>query len=221
MKNKYLKFGLATVVAFSMCIGAVTGDLIKTKIAKAAGTEPGSSSDPVVSKSYVDYQISELKRTINNLNINSNTSSGTTNSNSSTVINTIDEKTKQSIVDEAVVVMQALYGDKLDSLSNNNLSNNTSNTDEDSQGAFVPVKLEKGQILIGGEGAEIIFRSGAATAYSENEMGVIDVSSGTELFNGDKLLPNHLLIIGRNDGRGAKSSSESWFTVKGTYRIKK
>lgn len=179
-------------------------------IATASAAEPGSNSDPVVSKSYVDARINEVKSLINgNTNINTNTQQNSTTTNTTT--NTTNGDT-QKIVDEVLAVVQVLYGDKIDKLDK------SINSEEEQ--AFVPVELNEGQILIGGEGAEIIFRSGKARAYSENEMGLIDVSSGTELFSGDSIEPNHLLIVGRNDGRGAIALEHSWFTVKGGFTIK-
>lgn len=175
-------------------------------IATASAAEPGSNSDPVVSKSYVDARINEVKSLINgNTNINTNTQQNSTTTNSTS-------NDTQKIVDEVLAVVQVLYGDKIDKLDK------SINSEEEQ--AFVPVELNEGQILIGGEGAEIIFRSGKARAYSENEMGLIDVSSGTELFSGDSIEPNHLLIVGRNDGRGAIALEHSWFTVKGGFTIK-
>lgn len=193
-KVKYTLFSVVTICILSM----VTVNYIS-----ASGAEPGSNSDPVVSKSYVDAQINQLKSMIGTQSINP--------SNTITTTNTIDSVTKQNLVDEILAVVEALYGDKIDKASNTDIT-----TDK----AFLPVQLAKGQYLIGGEGTEIIFRSGQAVAYSKNEMGIIDVSDGVELFNGAGLTVNHLLIVGRNDGRGATAYEDSWFMVKGSYTIK-
>lgn len=188
-------------------------------IATASAAEPGSSSDPVVSKSYVDARISEVKSLINgNTNINNYNSNTNTNVNPNlNYIATIDDSTKQKLIDEILLVVKALYDDKIDKIEN---IDEIINSASEENTAFVPVELNAGQILIGGEGAEVIFRSGKAKAYSENEMGLIDVSSGKELFNGDAISANHLLIVGRNDGRGAVALEHSWFTVKGGFTIK-
>ncbi|MCI8341638.1 MAG: hypothetical protein HFE62_00250 [Firmicutes bacterium] len=87
--------------------------------------------------------------------------------------------------------------------------------------AFVPVKAEMGEMLVGGEGAEIILRSGKAVSYCSGNDGIIDVSAGTEYFNGTSITANHLLIVPRDDGRGAiVTSDEAWFIVKGGYEIR-
>ncbi|MCJ7856735.1 hypothetical protein MUJ63_10605 [Lachnospiraceae bacterium NSJ-143] len=91
-----------------------------------------------------------------------------------------------------------------------------------SEGGFEPVHVDKGQILIGKGGAEIILRSGSALSYSESSDGIIDTTLGIEYHNGDTLEANHLLIVSRDDGRGAAVSSDdgAWFIVKGGYTIK-
>ncbi len=91
----------------------------------------------------------------------------------------------------------------------------------ESDGGFEPVSLQEGQILLGKGGSEIILRSGTALSYTESADGIIDVTSGQEYYNGQSLTANHLLIVSRDDGRGAAvTSEEAWFIVKGGYTIK-
>lgn len=187
---------------------------------KAASTSPGSNGDPVVSKSYVDARINELKTFINNTGNNTGSNINTENntgSNVNTGTTVIDNTSKQKIVEEVIAVIEALYSDKFKEESTEKVPVETPEAEDP---AFLPVQLSSGQCLIGGEGAEIIFRSGNAIVYSENDMGVIDVSSGKELFNGEGISANHLLIVARKDGRGVRAIKESWFMVKGGYSIK-
>lgn len=190
-KSKYIAVGILAVVVASVGIA---------KYGIASSAEPGSSTDPIVSKSYVDGKINEVKNMINSGTLGSGNTSNTS-------------ALKDQIVSEVLAVMEALYGDEATDTPN---TDNTINSGQ----AFVPVQLLKGQYLLGGEGAEIILRSGKASAYSQNEMGVIDVSSGKELFIGSDLTVNHLLIVARNDGRGVYANEDSWFIVKGGYSIK-
>lgn len=199
-KSRYIIAGITFIFISAMAI---------TQYGMAGNSEPGSNTDPIVSKSYVDAKISEIKALIGNGNNNTNNNITPTNSNSTASTN--NNVSQQKIVDEVLAVVEALYGDKLS-------SENTPVTSKDD--AFMPVQVLKGQYLIGGEGAEIIFRSGKASAYSENEMGIIDVSSGTELFSGSNIIVNHLLIIARKDGRGVYATEDSWFMVKGDYNVK-
>ena len=75
--------------------------------------------------------------------------------------------------------------------------------------------------MLGKGGSEIILRSGSALSYTESTDGIIDVTLGQEYYNGQSLTANHLLIVSRDDGRGAAvTSEEAWFIVKGGYTIK-
>jgi len=222
--KKYFAAGILTVCIISAGI---------INYANAASAEPGSSLDPIVSKSYVDTQISELKKLINNLeedlqdlndNIkdlnsdvrqlkkqeNSSSSNETSDNNSSS--NSIST---QQLTSEVVEVIDKLYADKFAMLEEI-----AGNAEEEKQESFEPVLLLAGQILLGGEGAEIVPRSGVSVAYSENSMGLIDVTSGEELYMGTALSANHLLLVARSDGRGVYAQTDSWFIVKGGYIIK-
>lgn len=129
-------------------------------------SEPGSDSDPLVSMSYVNNKVEQLKEYI-------------------------DAKTGSS------------------------KGENT--TDE-----LSVVELEVGEYLIGGAGTEIILRGGKSLPYGvEIDRGLVDVTDGKDLDNSGELLPyNHLIVIPRDDGRGAYAISNSIFMVRGKYEIK-
>lgn len=86
--------------------------------------------------------------------------------------------------------------------------------------SYVPVSVPMGQMLIGGEGTEIILRSGKAIGYCTGENGMVNITTGTEIFNNIEISPNHMLIVPRDDGRGALVIEDAWFLVKGSYSIK-
>ena len=85
--------------------------------------------------------------------------------------------------------------------------------------AFTPVHVEEGQSLIGGEGTELVVRSGEALAIDNGADGVSDLTSAKDLKGGTKVGLNHLLLVPRNDGRGLKCASACWIMVKGSYTI--
>ena len=119
----------------------------------AAADTPGSESDPVVTKSYVDSQIAQIK--------GGGVSSGT----------------------------------------------------------YKAVQLTTGQKMIGSEGAEIILRSGEATAIDNGANGVSDVTGAKDLMTGQSVTLNHLLLIPRSDGRGVQALTEAYVMVRGSYTI--
>ena len=146
----------------------VTAIVASGIIYSVSAADPGTDSDPLVTKSYVDETISNLFNALK------------------------------------------------DGENGTSLGGNLGQED-----SFVPVRVEKGQVLLGGEGAEIILRSGEAVSYCEGVDGIVDVTVGEEYFNDTKLTKNHLVIIPRSDGRGAKvTGEEAWFIVKGGYSIK-
>lgn len=90
--------------------------------------------------------------------------------------------------------------------------------------------VKAGQKLICNGGndvsTELILRSGEAVAVSQYAasgayaQGLSDATTSTEIYNGQALTINHLIIIPRGDGRGVKvTSEEAYFLVRGVYEI--
>lgn len=86
---------------------------------------------------------------------------------------------------------------------------------------YAPINVPMGKKIIGTEGTELILRSGSARGYtSQNtENGIIDVTRGIDLLNGDSLNKNCLVIVPRDDERGVLTLSDCWFLVRGDYKI--
>ena len=129
-------------------------------------SEPGSVDDPLVTLSYVNNKIDQIKEYIDLKISNSNSSGGSS--------------------------------------------------------ELVVVELGQGEQIIGKAGTEIILRSGKSTAYGvEADKGLSDVTDGKDIDNEINYLPaNHLLIIPRDDGRGAYAVTDSIFLVRGDYEIR-
>lgn len=90
----------------------------------------------------------------------------------------------------------------------------------DSKTSYSPISLTTGQKLIGGEGCEIILRSGEATAIDNGANGISDLTAGMDLMTGSPVVTNHLLLVPRNDGRGITATTDIWVMVRGTYTVK-
>lgn len=86
---------------------------------------------------------------------------------------------------------------------------------------LVVEQLETGQVLIAGEGTEVIVRTGHVVGtLSPGGDGIPDVTEGVDI-KGTKIAHNHLLLFPRNDGRGIKViQGPSYVMVRGTYEIK-
>ena len=145
---------------------------------RAQSQAPGSSGDPLVSKSYVDSQINNLLLMINNVQPTQTADLG---------------GIKNELLNELSGVLSP---------------------------AFRPVRAEKGQYVLGGEGAEIILRSGRAIGWCAGVNGLVNATTGGEVFSNNEIPINNLLLVPRDDGRGVLvTSDEAWFIIKGGYQI--
>jgi hypothetical protein len=87
-------------------------------------------------------------------------------------------------------------------------------------GKFQVVEMQKGQMLIAGEGAEIIPRSGKFSAIEDAFGGLSDITAAKDLKNGEAVVNNHMLIAARGEGRGLKAlADKSFLIIKGTYTL--
>lgn len=192
ISNKIYKFGFFGMLFISVCGVMLLGKgIVSEKMSTnifANASAPGSDTDPLVSKSYVDQQIAKYLGEIENLPVSTSN--------------------KNDIVNSVVAEINNTY--VFDGTSMN----------ESNAIMYVPVQVASGKIIEGGEGAEIILRSGNATAYCPGEDAIVDVTTGLELWNNRDIERNHLILIPRKDGRGVKVTEEAWFMIKGAYTIK-
>jgi hypothetical protein len=93
----------------------------------------------------------------------------------------------------------------------------------DYSGAYIVLELWRGQRLRAKtDSVELILRPGSeAVIISPHEiMGLADLTSGTELINGDSMPVNHVVLIPRADGRAVSVTSEvAYIMVRGDYEI--
>ena len=157
----------------------------------AAGT-PGSTEDPLVSQSYVDDKINELI-----LMMKSQSGSG-----SSFGLGT-GTMSENEILAGVMAQLESYYPDSLGG-----------------GGKYTPVFAGKGQTVIGGEGTEIILRSGGAKGYILGANGIVNITDGSEIFHGTEVKANNLLIVPRDDGRGLSITADAWLLIKGSYELR-
>ncbi len=80
------------------------------------------------------------------------------------------------------------------------------------------IKLENGKTLSGEVGCEILLRIGSAQCVASGSPGLINLSSGTDLSNGESLSANNLYIV-TIKGRGIRATSAATLLVNGAYTI--
>lgn len=169
----------------------------------SVSAQPGDTSDPLVSKTYVDGQINQLKTLINNLSGTSGVS-GTA---------TLNQSEKDAMVAEVLAYIETVYGESLRNTQAGAVQPVQSSSEE---AVFTVVHAYKGQTLMGQSSTEIILRGGTATAVT-GVNGLCDITGGADVMNGMNIKTNHLLIVPVGDGRGMTFTSDAYLMIKGGY----
>ena len=151
-------------IAFAVIVSALLITIGCIAFGYAADTTPGSASDPVVTKAYVDRVISELRTELK---------------------------------------------------GSGSAANGGASSAE-----WEVVFAEAGKTIIGGQGTEMILRSGKAVAVHDSINGLSDLTAAEEVMNGTDIGLNHLLLIPRADGRGIRCTEDAYVMVLGSYEIK-
>ncbi len=85
---------------------------------------------------------------------------------------------------------------------------------------FKVVDLNEGDVLVGGQGTELVLRMGSAKIIATEKGGLADLTAGTDLANGTDMPSNHHLVVPLDDGRGIEAQNKVIVMVKGDYSIK-
>jgi hypothetical protein len=181
-------------------IGLVAG--MGIMFASAAGTQPGSELDPLVTKSYVDQKIAALAGQTG-ATLPAGVVATTVDSAAVTQLQTDVGELTHFIID-ALTGVESLKA-RLNAL----------------ESGFVAVEVPVGKTVVLGGGAEVIVRSGKTVAVAGTNGGLADVTTGVDLKGGAAVSNQHLLISSRTDGRGLKINAQTAFLlIRGSYSIK-
>ena len=178
----YKKIAIATIVAIIF-----TFAFFVTHMENNISAQPGSETDPLVSRSYLEERLRNF----------------------STSEYTLPDELLHFLIEDITNGVVAMLG---------GISPTT--PPQDSM-AYVPINVLQNQTLVGAEGTEIIVRGGNAVTFSMVADGLVNATTGTELFNGDNVPLNNILIVSRDDGRGVTvTSSNAWLLVRGDFEIR-
>ncbi|TWH80483.1 hypothetical protein [Sedimentibacter saalensis] len=83
------------------------------------------------------------------------------------------------------------------------------------------VEIRNGEKIIAGSGSELILRGGEAVIIGSEMGGISDVTLGKDFVSGMSVVPNHLMIVPRDDGRGVYAEKYAIFMVRGSYKVVK
>ena len=191
VNSKSRKTGIVVLIAAILALSAVV-------ISAADGVAPGSEQDPIVTQSYVEQKSEQIKYYIDSLITKVNNDS--------------------AIQDQEIAKLKAELELKSQELAK--LTEDVKNASTGGSGRFEVVEMQKNNILIAGEGAEIIPRSGKFSAIYGANGGLSDITSAKDLKNAEAIVMNHMLIASRGDGRGVKAMvDKSFLIIKGTYTL--
>ena len=87
-----------------------------------------------------------------------------------------------------------------------------------SSAAYIVVDVKKGQTMTMEIGCELMLRVGGGTVKASSGVGLIDMTDGNTLENGQALVTNHLYLV-TLDGRGFTATSDARLLVRGSYTI--
>lgn len=192
LNNKSRKTGTVVLVVAILVLSMAV-------ISAADGVAPGSEQDPIVTQSYVEQKSEQIKYYIDSLIAKANGDN--------------------SIQDQEIAKLKAELELKNQEIAK--LTEEIKNAASSGIGKFQVVEMQKNQVLIAGEGAEIIPRSGRFSAVYGANGGLSDITSAKDMKNDEAIANNHMLIASRGDGRGMKAlADKSFLIIKGTYTLK-
>ena len=195
---------LKQVVAATIAATALVGVGFWFGGAMASTTEPGSTADPLVSKSYVDQALAKL-------------------ADKAYVDAALAKSADKAYVDQALATAAQKAVDKayVDQAVSARMAEMAAAAKAytDGKTGFQVVNLPKGATLLAQSGTELVLRGGKAKAVVSEKGGVLDATGGTDLWQGASIPANHLLIIPVSDGRGMVAETDAILIVKGTFTV--
>lgn len=127
------------------------------------------------------------------------------------VLSYLNDRIKGLISEYKLDKIQDLQ-EKVDKLASGSIGSST---------ALEVVEIYAGEKLIAGAGTELILRGGKAYVIGSELGGIANVTAGRDFASGAEFVANHLMIVPRDDGRGAYTNNYAIFMVRGKYQIVK
>jgi len=176
--------------------------------------QPGDASDPLVTRSFVESRITQLSSEINQLRIAiNNIAPGTASTTGGGQLSAAD---RDALFGEFIQHFETIYGDLLRAAAAV-----VPGYQDFAFAEVVPFQIlliPAGSTFVAEEGVEFILRAGQATAVTGPD-GMVDITDGRDVVNGERIPTNHLLLVPRSDGRGFLANTDVWLMVKGRYQI--
>jgi len=180
-------------VLLALLVGAVAFPYFRTHVA----AQPGDANDPLVTRRYVDEQIAVLttEMAILRAMVEASAPAG----------GVMDlQAIANAVFPEVMIAFEIMYGEMLRNAGHE----------------FVSINPQSGQRVLLENGAEIILRTGSATAIDNGlGNGLVNMTAGRDMLANEEVALNHLLIAPRTDGRGILLTSNAWVMVRGGFTV--
>ena len=179
-------------IIYMAIIAVLAGLLVLSHLQTIAYAQPGTATDPLVTQRYVNERIAALQAQITALQ---NQQGGTTLPGTGVI--------SQAELDALVAeITQAVKAD----------------IEAGQVVPFTPLFVPQGSTLIAEAGMEFILRSGTANVIA-GPNGLVDVTAGIDVANGQPVSRNHLMLVPATDGRGLHFVTDAWLMIKGGHII--
>jgi len=180
-----------------------------------ATAQPGDVGDPLVTRSFVENRITQLA---NEISILRNTVNNLTPGSVNIPIpgQGISQADRDALFAEFALHFEQTYGNMIRAAAAASGNQHVQTTAE--VVPFTILLIPSGSTFVAEEGVEFILRAGHATAVTGVD-GMVDITAGRDIINGELIPSNHLLLVPRTDGRGFLANTDVWLMVKGRYQI--
>lgn len=219
-----------------LIIVMLTAVAILAAVYVPALAQPGDANDPLVTRRYVDGRIDELTAEIASLR--SQMGLAPAQGAPATTGTGLTQAERDALFADIMVYFEAVYGDLLRTAGgmppSAPLGDTLAGVFTDPPPAAIPsiplpsapgevvpfeaIFLHAGQTLIAEAGVEFILRSGDAIAVSGPD-GMVNITVGRDVTNGEVVPANNLMLVPRTDGRGLYFLTDSWLMIKGRYQV--
>ena len=215
------KSGLIILLLFTIAIGMMY-------MAAPILAQPGSATDPLVTQRYVDERIATLSAEIALLRTQI---IGTPPSTHQPPAGTggLTQAQRDALFADVMLYFEVMYGDVLNQVleffagmppaqGQTPVPTPTPPPATSPATPFEALYVQAGRTLIAEAGTEFILRSGQATVIA-GPNGIVDITGGQDVPNGEQLSQNHLMHVPQTDGRGLVFNTNAWIMIRGRYTI--
>lgn len=186
----------------------------------AIAAEFGSKTDPLVTLSYIEELLPDIKQTIDDAIAEKTTEfDASIQTKSSEVLAQIDAKIAEFEAQYSADVADEAFVQQVAEAVAAKIGSTGSGSSAQTAPVFDVLRFKSGQTVIVEIGTEILWRIGTATCVSPGTPGLIDLSVGGDLPAGSQLQQNHLYVATVAD-RGFKATSDCVILIKGPYTTK-